>query len=160
MLPTPRRLGAGPGRKAAVVVVSSMVLFAGVAGCGSDEPSGGGHAGSSSATTEPGTVTIAEDGVQEVTLQTQDDYVFSPDRFTVAPGRVRLTLVNAAEQMTHNLKFEDDGPEPITAGIDFLGPGQEMTIEFEVTEPGDHEFVCTFHEQLNQVGTMTVSQGS
>ena len=33
----------------------------------------------------------------------------------------------------------------------------EMTIEFEVREPGDHEFVCTFHTQLNQVGTMTVS---
>jgi plastocyanin len=28
-----------------------------------------------------------EDGVQEVTIQTPDDYVFVPDTFTVAPGR-------------------------------------------------------------------------
>ena len=31
-----------------------------------------------------------------------------------------------------------------------------MTIEFEVTEPGDYPFQCSFHLQLNQVGTMTV----
>ena len=117
---------------------------------------------SSGASTEGlGTVTIAEDGVQEVTLQTQDDYVFTPDTFTVAPGKVRLTVVNVADEMTHNLKFDDgEGPEPIGAGIDFLAPGQEMTIDFEVSAPGDHPFTCTFHAQLNQVGTMTVSQGS
>ena len=34
-----------------------------------------------------GKVTVAPDGVQEITLQTQDDYVFTPDHFTVAPGR-------------------------------------------------------------------------
>ena len=134
---------------AAVVVLS---------GCGGDESPGGGDA-SSSAPSDLGVVTVAEDGVQEVTLQTQDDYVFTPARFTVAPGKVRLTVVNVAEQMTHNLKFDDgEGPEPIGAGIDFLAPGQEMTIDFEVTVPGDHPFTCTFHTQLGQVGTMTVSQ--
>jgi hypothetical protein len=31
-----------------------------------------------------------------------------------------------------------------------------MTIEFEVTAPGDYPFECSFHLQLKQVGTMTV----
>jgi plastocyanin len=132
-------------------VLAALVLLA---GCGGEQPE------TPAAPTTPaglGVVTTAADGVQEVTLQTQDDYTFVPDRFTVAPGKVRLTLVNAAEQMTHNLEFDGDGPEPIDAGIDFLGPGQEETIEFEVTVPGDQPFTCTFHAQLGQTGTMTVA---
>lgn len=90
-------------------------------------------------------------------MQTQDDYVFLPDRFTVEPGRVRLTVVNVAEEMTHDFRFtEGAGPAEIGASIDFLAPGQEVTIDFEVTEPGDYPFECSFHVQLDQVGTMTV----
>jgi len=148
----------GRGRRRAAGLIAAAVVTAGaLAGCGGDSPGGGD--GSSSAPSDVGTVTVAEDGVQEITLQTQDDYVFTPSSFTVAPGKVRLTVVNAAEEMTHNLQFvEGEGPEPIGAGIDFLAPGQEMTIDFEVSVPGDHPFTCTFHTQLGQVGTMTVSQ--
>ena len=148
----------GRGRRRAAALCAAAVVTAGaLAGCGGDSPGGGG--GSSSAPSDVGTVTVAEDGVQEITLQTQDDYVFTPSSFTVAPGKVRLTLVNAAEEMTHNLQFDEGkGPEPIGAGIDYLTPGQEMTIDFEVTVPGDHPFTCTFHTQLGQVGTMTVRQ--
>jgi plastocyanin len=150
----------GRTRRGTAALCDAAVIGAGaLAGCGGDEPSPGADA--PSVTEGLGEVTIADDGVQEVTLQTQDDYVFTPDTFTVAPGKVRLTLVNAAEEMTHNLKFDaGEGPEPIGAGIDFLAPGQEMTIDFEVSASGDHPFTCTFHAQLNQVGTMTVSQGS
>jgi len=141
------------------VATATVLLVAGLAGCGGDDPSGGGTGAAGGTTADLGTVTVADDGVQEVTLQTQDDYVFTPDRFTVAPGKVRLTLVNAGEQMTHNLQFDEGkGPEPIAAGIDFLAPGEEKTIDFEVAVPGDHPFTCTFHAQLGQVGTMTVSQ--
>jgi plastocyanin len=144
-------------RRAAALCAAAVVTAGGLAGCGGNAP--GGREEPTSAPSGVGTVTIAEDGVQEITLQTRDDYVFTPDRFTVAPGNVRLTLVNAAEEMTHNLEFDEgEGPEPIGAGIDFLAPGQEMTIDFEVTAPGDHPFTCTFHTQLGQVGTMTVSQ--
>ncbi|SDF62189.1 Plastocyanin [Blastococcus aurantiacus] len=147
-------------QRAAALCAAAVVATGALAGCGGSGSDGaGGTPPSSPSGADVGTVTVAEDGVQEITLQTQDDYVFTPARFTVAPGKVRLTLVNAAEQMTHNLEFDEGkGPEPIEAGIDYLAPGQEMTIDFEVTVPGDHPFTCTFHTQLGQVGTMTVSQ--
>ncbi len=139
----------------AAIGVGAVVAATGLAGCGSDAD--GGSAAAPSTAPGVGVVTTAADGVQEITIQTQDDYDFTPDSFTVAPGKVRLTLLNAAEEMVHNLRFTPgEGPEPIEAEIDLLAPGSEITIDFEVTVPGDHEYVCTFHTQVGQVGTMTV----
>ena len=105
-----------------------------------------------------GALSTAPDGVQEITLETGDDYVFTPATFTVAPGQVRLTVRNSAEQMTHNFLFTaGKGPEAITEQIPYLAPGETKTIEFTVTAPGDHPFECSFHAALGQVGTMTVS---
>jgi plastocyanin len=140
----------GPCKEAAVVAATLALLL----GCSGEEPA-------PPATEERpgvGEVTTADDGVQEVTLQTQDDYLFLPDSFTVEPGAVRLTVINVGEQMVHNFRFTPgEGPEEIGAQIDLLAAGQEATIEFEVTEPGEHPFECTFHVQLDQVGTMTVA---
>ena len=136
-------------------MVTGLVLLPSMlAGCGGED---GGAAASPSTAEGMGEVTTGPDGVQEITVQTQDDYVFVPDRFTVDPGTVRLTVVNVADEMTHNLEFTPGaGPEEIAAGIPLVAPGEEKTIEFTVTAPGDHPFECTFHVQLNQVGTMTV----
>ncbi len=144
----------GAGRRGGELLLGLLVLPVVLAGCGS-EP----EAPQATATAGPGvgTVTTAADGVQEITLQTQDDYVFTPDSFTVEPGTVRLTVVNVAKDMTHNFRFTPDaGPAPISEEIDLLTAGQEVTIEFDVTEPGDYPFECAFHIQLDQVGTMTV----
>ena len=146
--------GTGAGRRGGGLLLGLLVLPVLLAGCGG-QPS----APQASQTAGPGvgTVTVADDGVQEITLQTQDDYVFTPDRFTVDPGAVRLTVVNVAKDLTHNFRFTpDEGPAPIGTEIPLLAAGQEVTIEFEVTEPGDYPFECSFHIQLDQVGTMTV----
>ena len=141
------------GRIAAIGVGATMAVTA-LTGCGGDAPQ---ESAAPATAPDVGTVTTAADGVQEVTLQTQDDYVFTPGSFTVAPGRVRLTVVNVAKDMVHNFRFTPDaGPAPIGTAIDLLAAGQEVTIEFEVTEPGDYPFECSFHIQLEQVGTMTV----
>ena len=108
----------------------------------------------------PGVVTTAPDGVQEITLETGDDYVFTPATFTVAPGEVRLTVTNTAKQLTHNLAFTAGaGPADIPEEITILPPGKSETIDFTVEAPGDYPFTCTFHTALGQVGTMTVSAG-
>jgi plastocyanin len=149
------RLRHGVVRRGSGLLLGLLVLSAVLAGCGGGSPGAG--SAPTTAAEGVGTVTTAPDGVQEITLQTQDDYVFTPDRFTVDPGRVRLTVRNVAEQTTHNFRFTPDaGPEPIDAGISLLAPGQEMTIEFAVEQPGEHPFECSFHIQLGQVGTMTV----
>ena len=137
-------------RRTSSVVAAALALLV---GCG-EEP------GPPATEARPGVgeVTTGADGVQEITLQTQDDYLFLPDSFTVEPGTVRLTVINVGEQMVHNLRFTPgEGPADIGAQIDLLAAGQEATIEFEVTEPGDYLYECTFHVQLDQVGTMTVA---
>ena len=142
-------------RRGGGVLLALLVLPGVLAGCSGEDPP---ESGAAPLAPGVGEVTTAPDGVQEITLQTQDDYVFTPDHFTVDPGPVRLTVVNVAEQMTHDFRFTPGtGPAEIGSGIDFLAPGEEKTIDFEVSLPGDHEFVCTFHTQLDQVGTMTVS---
>jgi plastocyanin len=133
-----------------------LLLAVALAGCGS----AAGSAPTAAPTTSVeglGTVTTAPDGVQEVTLQTQDDYVFTPKAFTVKPGTVRLTVANVATQLTHNFRFTPGkGPAEIAQEIPLLGPGDRKTIEFTVEKPGDYAFECSFHTQLGQVGVMTV----
>ncbi|MGK5110547.1 MULTISPECIES: plastocyanin/azurin family copper-binding protein [unclassified Geodermatophilus] len=140
-------------RRRGGALVAAVVLAGVLAGCGEEAA----PASAAPEGTAPGTVTTAADGVQEVTLRTQDDYVFVPATFTVAPGRVRLTVENAAEQMVHNLRFRPEAlPQPIAEEIPLLQPGESRTIEFDVGAPGDYLFDCTFHLQLGQTGTMTV----
>ena len=145
---------AAGGRASVGRFVGSLVLVTALAACG-----GGSAPATTAASTVPGLgqVTTASDGVQQVTIQTQDNYVFSPARFTVAPGKVRLTVVNAATQYTHAFRFSaGKGPEPISAQIPVLAPGQRQTIEFTAQKPGDYRFECSFLTQLGQFGTMTV----
>ena len=135
------------------------VLLLGVAllaGCSNREPTL--PEATRTAGGDVGTVKTDAAGVQAITLTTGDDYVFTPDHFTVAPGQVQLTVRNTAKQMTHNFAFtQGKGPAAITEQIPVLAPGQSQTITFTVTTPGDYPFECSFHVALGQVGTMTVS---
>ena len=72
-----------------------------------------------------GTVTTAADGVQEITLQTQDDYVFMPDTLHRRAGhgpahRAQRRRGDDAQPRVRRGR----GPGPIDAGIDFLAPGR------------------------------------
>ncbi len=144
-----------------------MLLLAGLAGlggmalsaCGGDETdSDTPPTGVSSGEDAGGEVTVAADGTQEITLLVRDDYVFRPDRFTVTPGRVRLTLTSEAEQLTHNIRFTPEaGPAEIAEEIPILNPGNSETMEFAVDQPGDYRYECSFHVALGQIGTMTVA---
>ncbi len=138
------------------LLVATVLLALGLVGCSNRTPA------TPEATRTPdagvGEVTTDAEGVQEITIETGDDYVFTPDAFTVAPGTVRLTVTNTATQLTHNFMFTAEaGPAEITEQIPLLAPGQSETIEFTVTQPGDYPFECTFHTALGQVGVMTVS---
>ena len=143
-------------RRWPAVVVMALAAAA-LVGCGAGSSPGSTPATSGSAA-DLGTVTTGPGGVQEVTLQTEDDYRFTPDHFTVHPGEVRLTVTNVGSQLSHNFRFTPgQGPAPITAQILLLTSGQKKTIDFTVTAPGDYPFECSFHADLGQAGTMTVS---
>jgi len=146
--------GSARGRRIGTLVAGLVLATGLIAGCGGSS----GAAARSSAPSSLGKVTTGADGVQQVTLQTEDDYVFTPDHFTVAPGKVRLTVHNVAKEMTHNFTFSaGGGPAAISAKIPILAPGQQQTIDFTVQQPGAYRFECSFHVQLGQVGTMTVT---
>lgn len=130
-----------------------------LAGCAPQGPSGA-AAATASSEAHLGKVTTAPDGVQEVTLQTGDNYRFTPDHFTVRPGRVRLTVTNVGHDLSHDFRFvPGKGPAQILAQIPLLTSGQQKTIDFTVTAPGRYPFECSFHVDLGQVGTMTVTGG-
>lgn len=138
------------------LLIGAVLVGSVLTGCGSGPAT---PAAAPSTVPGVGKVTEAPDGVQQVTIQTQDDYAFTPKQFTVKPGRVRLTVVNAATQLTHNFRFTPGkGPQAIPQDISLLAPGERKTIEFTVTKPGAYPFECSFHIQLGQVGTMTVSE--
>jgi plastocyanin len=150
------RRGGRPARRRGLLTGLLLVALVALSGCSNSEPT----LPEATRTTggDVGAVSTAADGFQEITLETGDDYVFTPDTFTVAPGQVRLTVRNTAEQMTHNFEFTaGQGPAQITEKIPVLAPGESRTIEFTVSAAGDYPFECTFHVALGQVGTMTVS---
>ena len=135
-----------------------MVLAGGaLVGCAPSSSAGGTSATTSSAA-HLGTVTTGPGGVQEVTIETGDNYVFTPDHFTVHTGEVRLTVTNVGHDYSHDFLFTPGkGPAPIPAQIPLLASGQQKTIDFTLTKPGDYPFQCSFHVDLGQVGTMTVT---
>ena len=149
-----RTRSAAGGRRSVGGFLGSLVLVGALAACG-----GGGTPAAAAHSSLPGVgkVTTAPDGVQQVTIETQDNYKFTPAQFTVAPGRVRLTVVNGAASFTHSFRFsQGKGPEPIAPTIPVLAPGERQTIEFSVQKRGSYPFECSFHTQLGQFGVMTV----
>lgn len=100
----------------------------------------------------PVTVTPDADGVQAVTLVTQDNYRFVPAEFVVVPGPVRVTIDNPSSTV-HSLRYAEGGP---VEQIPVVRPSESASIDFTVSTPGEYDFVCTFHAQFDQRGTMTV----
>ena len=140
------------------------VLLTGLAGvgavalsaCGSDpdESSDGAPADVAAG----GTVSIAPDGTQEIAVLVRDDYDFYPAEFTVTTGRVRLSLISEAKELTHNFRFTPGaGPAEIAEEIPIVAPGDSDTIEFAIDQPGDYQYECSFHVALGQIGMMTVT---
>jgi plastocyanin len=60
--------------------------------------------------------------------------------------------------LTHGFRFtRDANPQEITEEISLVGPGQSQTVEFQVSEPGDYQFECSFHIGMGHIGVMAVT---
>ncbi|MCF6507786.1 hypothetical protein E9549_10280 [Blastococcus sp. MG754426] len=141
-------------RRSALVGLLVLTLSACGAGDGTNEQA----ASSPAPAAVPGVVAVGADGVQELTIQVSDDYVFTPATVTVAPRPLRLTVQSVADELTHGFRFTPGGnPQDITEEISVIGPGRSETVEFEVDEAGDYLFDCSFHIGMGQTGVMTVA---
>ncbi|MDQ3716823.1 MAG: cupredoxin domain-containing protein [Actinomycetota bacterium] len=134
-------------------VLMVMASTSAIGGCGASpepqDPDRGNAAGE---------VTVGPDGVQAITLVSSDDYRFVPAAFSVLPGRVRVTLDNAATQLTHSLAFPPArNPSDIAESVPVVAPSESDTIEFSISTPGEYAFICSFHEAFGHTGVMTVA---
>jgi plastocyanin len=122
-----------------------LLAAAGLAGCQRQgainrEP----HTGSSTAT--------VSDGVQQVTLTTDQQYRFSPSTITVHPGKVRITLTHLGTGAPHDWSL-DGFPADY---VPLVTPGQTRSVDFTAPAPGKYTFVCTIHVAQGQTGTLIV----
>jgi plastocyanin len=126
--------------------LTAVLLMAGtLAGCQSQsainrEP----HTGSSTA--------AAVNGVQQITITTDQSYRFSPSTITVHPGKVQIVLRHLGTGAPHDwqlMGFPDDYVPLVT-------PGQQKSIEFTAPAPGKYTFICTIHVAQGQTGTLIV----
>jgi plastocyanin len=92
------------------------------------------------------------DGLQQVTVEADDKYRFTPDTITVHPGLVKITLVNSGRGAPHNLSVTGFPADfvPLAAG------GASTTATFTAPAPGRYQFVCTIHVAQGQTGTLVV----
>lgn len=109
------------------VVGTALVLGA----CGGGDTGDGGGAG--------------DGGAAGATSLTMIDNEFQPADLTVASGT--------------ELELTNDGESPHTFTVDGIDQqveaGQSSSVTVDL-EPGEYDFVCTFHEADGMTGTLTV----
>ena len=86
-------------------------------------------------------------------------FVFEPESVTVSPGQT-IRVVQTGS-VPHNVEFKD-GPGSTALGADAMGPfllSAGETYEITIDERfaiGTHKYVCTPHEMMGMIGTVTV----
>lgn len=95
----------------------------------------------------------AVNGVQQITIDTGDDYRFHPSTITVHPGKVEIILRHTGTGAPHDWQVTD-----VPADFVPLTPaGHTRMATFIAPAPGTYEFVCTIHVQQGQRGTLIVA---
>ena len=90
-------------------------------------------------------------GVQTVTLTTDNHDRFVPDTITVHPGVVRIVLDDTGTtQHEWSLNGFPSDYVPLTVG------GQTRSTTFVAPAPGRYEFICAIHLPQGQTGTLIV----
>lgn len=104
-----------------------------------------------------GTGTASEvSGVQQVRITTGNDLRFHPSTLVVRPGPVEIVLVNteqAGNGPPHDVQITGLPGKSPTAFA-----GNSITYRFTAPSPGRYRFVCTFHAEQGQTGTLIVEK--
>jgi plastocyanin len=100
-----------------------------------------------------GTATASTvNGVQQITIDTGDDYRFHPSTITVHPGKVTVILHHTGTSAPHDFQVTNFPADfvPLTVG------GQSRQATFIAPAPGRYQFQCTIHLAQGQTGTLIV----
>lgn len=104
-----------------------------------------------------GTGTASEvSGVQQVKITTGNDLRFHPSTIVVHPGPVEVVLVNTEKPgggPPHDVKITGLPGQSPTAFA-----GSTIAYRFTAPAPGSYRFVCTFHVEQGQTGTLIVEK--
>ena len=93
-------------------------------------------------------------GVQQVTIDTTDQFRFAPATLRAHVGTLRIALTDHGSY-PHNIAFSDLHSTSATVSGD---PGQrQTTFTVRFTHAGTYDFVCTFHSSAGMSGRVTVS---
>jgi plastocyanin len=127
-----------------VVVLAGLTL----AGCSNNRTASINRRPQSTASESASTV----NGVQQITVDVDDTYRFSPDVITVHPGQVKITLVHLGTGAPHDLSvvgFPADF-------VPLVNPHGSTSATFTAPAPGRYQFVCTIHIAQGQTGSLVV----
>ena len=96
----------------------------------------------------------ADEPYQRVVVQAAS-FAFQPSAITVAPGRVRFIVTNAAE-IAHGFEVEGQGLEE---AIHEIAPGTTDSLDVRLEVSGEYEIYCPVGDHAGQgmVGTLTVA---
>ncbi len=82
--------------------------------------------------------------VPSVVLAMQDDF-FDPAVLTIKAGQTDIRLLNQGRN-PHNVWLVGPGRKDIRSKD--LGAGDTGALKVKIDEPGEYNFVCTFHAQM------------
>jgi plastocyanin len=140
-------------RRLAMVALAA-VLAVGAAACSSKSTSGGGGGGDNTTQPPKPSATATKGGgggggASVLTVKTESNFTFSPDKFTVNSGD-SITVQNASG-FTHT--FTVDGQNVDTTVSD----GQSTKVPIDLPS-GSYQFFCQFHGTATSGmhGTLTV----
>ncbi len=128
------------------MALAAVLLLAAATGCSNGESPRAHPDGASGA---PVVDSTGPDGVQTVTIETDDGLRFRPSVVQARPGKVAIRLHDGGDT-PHNLQFGD------RPGIANVAGGQTREATFTLTSPGTYRFVCTYHERLGMTGALVI----
>jgi plastocyanin len=91
------------------------------------------------------------DGVQQITIATNDDDHFVPDAIYAHTGQLRITITNPSVSPQ---EFEVP-----TLGVhsETIFAGQSLTLTITIPSSGVYAFDCIFHEHDGMTGQLIIS---
>jgi plastocyanin len=107
-----------------------------------------------SSTSQPAIAMKGSDGVQQITIDTTDNFRFVPATIQAHVGKLRIVLTDHGSY-PHNISFPTLHATSKTVSGN---PGQQATtFTIDLTHKGNYDFVCTFHSSAGMKGRVTVS---